>query len=147
LLSETFSTLSALRPPSNPRTNNVWRSLPPSDPESGQEAGAGRRKPTLDQVGDKDIEMSSTTTPKPDIPIPITDTKQADERQEEEGPDWNLFHALQSTRGAMGDLRQSAKTPRLGDFGEDELRRIDREVGRNLGANRNISVNGSNTAS
>ena len=28
-----------------------------------------------------------------------------------EEPDWNLFHALQSTRGAMGDLRESARNP------------------------------------
>jgi hypothetical protein len=28
-----------------------------------------------------------------------------------EEPDWNLFHALQSTRAALGDLRDSARQP------------------------------------
>jgi hypothetical protein len=96
LLSETFSTLSALHPPSNPRTNNIWRSLPPTDPEV-------EKRKTADSG---DVEMTTAT------PRDGTDAKpQEKEKQEVEEADWNLFHALQSTRGAMSELREAARNP------------------------------------
>lgn len=88
-----------------------------------------------------DIEM---TAPTPNLEketaagavagVGVGDTEKAEEsnQEKEEEPDWNLFHALQSTRGAMGELRASAKTSPVGYGAEDELRRIEREVGRNL---------------
>ena len=89
LLSETFSTLSALHPPSNPRTNNIWRSLPPTDPEVEKRKAADSG----------DVEMTTSA--------------QAGEveKEEVEEADWNLFHALQSTRGAMSELREAARHP------------------------------------
>jgi hypothetical protein len=96
LLSETFSTLSALHPPSNPRTNNIWRSLPPTDPE------VEKRK--VAESGD--VEMTTAT------PRDGTDAKTQEKAKEEvEEADWNLFHALQSTRGAMSELREAARNP------------------------------------
>jgi hypothetical protein len=96
LLSETFSTLSALHPPSNPRTNSIWRSLPPTDPE------AEKRK--VAESGD--VEMTTAT------PRDGTDAKTQEKAKEEvEEADWNLFHALHSTRGAVSELREAARNP------------------------------------
>jgi len=38
------------------------------------------------------------------------DAKPQDKEEVEEA-DWNLFHALQSTRGAMSELREAARNP------------------------------------
>jgi hypothetical protein len=125
LLSETFSTLSALHPPSNPRTNNIWRSLPPTDPEV-------EKRKTADSG---DVEMTTAT------PRDGTDAKpQEREKDEVEEADWNLFHALQSTRGAMSELREAARKPP-----PEEV--VDSGLGQNgtLGSIPRLSVNGSST--
>jgi len=59
-----------------------------------------------------------------------------------EAADWNLFHALQSTRGAMEELRETARNPP-----PEEV--VDRGLGQNgaLGSIPipRLSVNGSST--
>lgn len=98
-----------------------------------------KRKGSIDNTTTGDIEMTAPT-PNPEKETAagavagVGDTEKAEEsnQEKEDEPDWNLFHALQSTRGAMGELRQSAKSSPVGYGAEDELKRIEREVGRNL---------------
>jgi len=63
-----------------------------------------------------------------------------EEKEEVEEADWNLFHALQSTRGAMEELRETARNPP-----PEEV--VDRALGQNgiLGSIPipRLSVNGS----
>jgi hypothetical protein len=70
-----------------------------------------------------------------------TDAKpQGKEKEEVEEADWNLFHALQSTRGAMSELREAARAPP-----PEEV--VDGGLGQN-GTSASIprlSVNGSST--
>lgn len=106
-----------MHPPSNPRISNTWRSLPPNEkrPPPNQEGGTA---PT--PIGD--VEMSTST---PAI---------EDKAEENEQPDWHLFHALQSTRGAMEELRQLAREPiKPRDLNE-------REVGTSVGVGAGSSV-------
>ena len=51
-----------------------------------------------------------TPTPAEGKP-PAGEEKEKKKEGEIEEPDWNLFHALQSTRGAMEDLRETARKP------------------------------------
>ena len=72
-----------------------------------------------------------------------TDAKtQEKEKEEVEEADWNLFHALQSTRGAMSELREAARAPP-----PEEV--VDSGLGQNgtLGSMPipRLSVNGSST--
>lgn len=47
-------------------------------------------------------------------------------KEEDEGePDWNLFHALQSTRGAMGELQQMAREPARSVDVREEMRAVE----------------------
>jgi len=71
------------------------------------------------------------------------DAKPQDKVEDEvEEADWNLFHALQSTRGAMSELREAARNPP-----PEEI--VDGGLGQNgtLGSMSipRLSVNGSST--
>jgi hypothetical protein len=63
----------------------------------------------------------------------IEDTpKDGAKEEEEEGEgDWNLFHALESTKLAMGDLQRMSRSTPLSDLekGREELKRIEKELG------------------
>jgi hypothetical protein len=65
--------------------------------------------------------------------------KDGEEEVKEEGEgDWNLFHALESTKLAMGDLQRMSRSTPLSDLekGREELKRIEKELGaRSAGAN------------
>ena len=50
-----------------------------------------------------------TSTPAEGKPPAGEEKKKEKEEGEIEEPDWNLFHALQSTRGAMEELRETAR--------------------------------------
>jgi hypothetical protein len=66
------------------------------------------KRKTIDATGD--VEMNST--PAEEEKKSQEKDKDNSEKGEVEEPDWNLFHALRSTRGAMADLRETArKTP------------------------------------
>jgi len=66
------------------------------------------------------------------------------EKEEVEEADWNLFHALQSTRGAMSELREAARNPP-----PEEVIDVTSGIGQNgtmgLMSIPRLSVNGSST--
>ncbi|KAK4687354.1 mediator of RNA polymerase II transcription subunit 6, partial [Tremellales sp. Uapishka_1] len=81
LISNTFTKLSALHPPANPRMTSQWRSLPPTTDSSGQPK----------EVDTVDMEKK--------------------ERKVAAQPDWHLYHALESTKASLSQLDEMAQTP------------------------------------
>ncbi|EIW70406.1 hypothetical protein TREMEDRAFT_28815 [Tremella mesenterica DSM 1558] len=86
LLESSFSTLSSFHPPSNPRINPQWRSLPPPPPPIQPDA----RTPV-----DQPDELSANTKSK----------------EEPNKTDWNLFHALSTTHASLDELDEMAQNP------------------------------------
>lgn len=96
LLEQSFSSLSAAHPSSNPRATSQWRSLPPVQPQSAAQPPAASAVPM--QVDGDDAPEQEKTAP-------------SREKQQQQQPDWNLFHALQSTRASLASLDEAAKKP------------------------------------
>lgn len=71
---------------------------------------------------------------------------QPKEKEEEvEEADWNLFHALQSTRGAMADLRDAARKSPPAEGLDIKLDGFGQGVTSTSGSIPRLSVNGSST--
>ncbi|WVQ88991.1 hypothetical protein IAS59_002737 [Cryptococcus gattii] len=117
LISKTLGTLSENRPPANPRTTTLWRSIPSS---------------VSSQPDDGSLSDSS--------PLDGSDGKASPA-----GPDWHLFHALQATRASLASLETLAKTPAQTTNPREELKSIEIAMGSQLGGqNQSLSDKGPN---
>lgn len=108
--------------------------------------GTGRSTAAATPSGD--VQMTQTQAQKGlemDCERPVgrqgedNDSEGDDEDEGEDGePDWNLFHALQSTRSAMFDLSQSSKTAIPPRNPQDELKAIESSLAGNSGGGESI---------
>lgn len=130
LISKTLGTLSENRPPANPRTTTLWRSIP--SPVSNQPDGA--QSPTSNQAkpdGEKQDGSLRGSSP----------LDGSDGKASPGGPDWHLFHALQATRASLASLEALAKTPAQTTNPREELKNIEIAMGSQLGG-QNQSLSG-----
>ncbi|KAK8864472.1 hypothetical protein IAR55_001722 [Kwoniella newhampshirensis] len=135
LISKTLATLSENRPPANPRSTTIWRSIPPStsSSSSSQPDPANPITPVdVDPNPDPNLDPTTATT--------NTDTHNLEEsgrvkgtattqKENASGPDWHLFHALQSTRQSLSELDTLAQSPRRSVDPIQELRDIETQMG------------------
>lgn len=87
LLSKTFGDMERARPAANPRATGQWRAV----------------------VRDKKKEDDEDVEKEKDVVDPAVAA--AEKEKEKAGPDWNLFHALASTRAALPELDKLAASP------------------------------------
>ncbi|KIR55622.1 hypothetical protein I315_01495 [Cryptococcus gattii Ru294] len=134
LISKTLGTLSENRPPANPRTTTLWRSIPSSvssQPDGTQSPSSNQAKPD-DEKQNGSLSDSS--------PLDGSDGKASPA-----GPDWHLFHALQATRASLASLETLAKTPAQTTNPREELKSIEIAMGSQLGGqNQSLSDKGPN---
>lgn len=125
LVERTFDALERARPSANPRAGAAWRAIPKTEKEKNKDKkdgegdeGAGGKD------GDGDATMDEATgTPAAKGKDVSSNDKEADDiasvgsgsgsasASKQAGPDWHLFHALASTRAALGDLDALAAAP------------------------------------
>lgn len=134
LISKTLGTLSENRPPANPRTTTLWRSIPSpvsSQPDGAQSPSSNQAKPD----GEKQDGSLSGSSP----------LDGSDGKASPAGPDWHLFHALQATRASLASLETLAKTPAQTTNPREELKNIEIAMGSQLGGqNQSLSGKGPN---
>ncbi|WVR06987.1 hypothetical protein IAU60_004024 [Kwoniella sp. DSM 27419] len=97
LISKTLGSLSENRPPANPRSTTVWRSIPPSSSETQAQSGVASPHAVPEEAGE--------------VPVAKAAGKKDEANKSRAEFDWNLFHALQSTRSALPTLDKSARSP------------------------------------
>ncbi|WVQ72631.1 hypothetical protein IAR50_002190 [Cryptococcus sp. DSM 104548] len=124
LISKTMRTLSDNRPPANPRTTTLWRSLPPSTSQPGP---SSTQSPAAQN---DDAETPAETSQNPASGEKPT-SKDKEEAQEF---DWHLFHALQSTRASLPSLRSMSQAPERRADTKEELRSIEAAISLQFGA-------------
>ncbi|WVQ80828.1 hypothetical protein IAT38_002935 [Cryptococcus sp. DSM 104549] len=123
LISRTLGTLSENRPPANPRTTTIWRSLPPSQPTATQPTPSPSAQR---QDGEED------SSPRPESGEPSEPAESG--AGTTSTPDWRLFNALASTRSAMASLDTLARTPVKPAHPREELRNLEAQIGAQMGA-------------
>lgn len=87
----------------------------PSGGQLGNTEGAGGSTSTAAPTPSGDISMLDPQAQNHNQDqSPVDDDSQPEDSREDEDteePDWNLFHALNSTRSALSDLTQQSRTP------------------------------------
>lgn len=130
LVASTFSTLSHVRPASNPRANLAWRAVDGTAESLTAATEAGE-----DANGEQeDVDSAGVSSAGPNAEAGPSRARTAkspgdeDEDAEDQAPDMQLLAALHSTSMAMADLaKRSAEQSRPHDP-KDELRRIEMQM-------------------
>ncbi|OXG89222.1 hypothetical protein C349_00356 [Cryptococcus neoformans var. grubii Br795] len=135
LISKTLGILSENRPPANPRTTTLWRSIPSaasSQPDGIQPSSLDGAKEPDEEKRDDGLSGSS--------PLDGSDGKASPT-----GPDWHLFHALQVTRASLVSLETLAKTPAQTSDPREVLKNIEIAMDNQFGGqNQSLSGKGLN---
>ncbi|WWD17224.1 hypothetical protein CI109_101662 [Kwoniella shandongensis] len=129
LVSKTLNTLSENKPPANPRSTTIWRAVQPSASTSSSSQPASTTNPvspdaSAQQRAQPERESVEDT---PDL-AKGKDSTQATTATAS-GPDWHLFHALQSTRTSLSSLDTLARTSVQKTDPNQELKNIETQMG------------------
>ncbi|TYJ54566.1 hypothetical protein B9479_004794 [Cryptococcus floricola] len=123
LISKTMRTLSDNRPPANPRTTTLWRSLPPSTSKPGPSSSQS-------PVVENDHAEAPANSPRE---LDLGEKPAGKTKEQVQEPDWHLFYALQSTRASLASLTAMSRAPGKKPDPKEELKSIEAAITQQFG--------------